>query len=147
MSFEPIQVLASVLDALQVDLIGLSGPLGDHREVLPQAPSYWYLTEFVVPTDADGDQRYDPISDDEVDQAPAVATVDENQTPEQAASNSFSQSCSVAATSPSVATLSSKRQSLDKTTPIFKKSINAGDDLASCREGVTDAKPGLVSIA
>jgi hypothetical protein len=85
MSFEPIQVRASLLDALQVDLIGPSGPLGDHREVLPQAPSRWYLTGFLVPTDADEDQRYDPNSDDEVDQAPAVATVDENQTPEQAA--------------------------------------------------------------
>ncbi len=39
-----------------------------------------------MPTDAEEDQRYDPNSDDEVDQAPAVATVDENQTPEQAAS-------------------------------------------------------------
>jgi hypothetical protein len=75
-----------LLDALQVDLIGPSGPLGDHREVLPQAPSRWYLTGFLVPTDADEDQRYDPNSDDEVDQAPAVATFDENQTPEQAAS-------------------------------------------------------------
>jgi len=86
MSFEPIQVRASLLEALQVDLIGPSGPLGDHREVLPQAPSRWYLTGFLVPTDADEDQRFDPNSDDEVDQAPAVATLDENQTPEQAAS-------------------------------------------------------------
>jgi hypothetical protein len=81
----PIEVRENLLDALQVDLIGPSGPLGDHREVLPQAPSRWYLTGFLVPTDADEDQRYDPNSDDEVDQAPAVATVDENQTPEQAA--------------------------------------------------------------
>jgi hypothetical protein len=86
MSNEPIEVRASLLDALQVDLIGPSGGLGDHREVLPQAPSRWYLTGFLVPTDADEDQRFDPNSDDEVDQAPAVATVDENQTPEQAAS-------------------------------------------------------------
>lgn len=82
----PIEVRENLLDALQVDLIGPSGPLGDPREVLPQAPSRWYLTGFLVPTDADEDQRYDPNSDDEMDQAPAVATVDENQTPEQAAS-------------------------------------------------------------
>jgi len=82
----PIEVREDLLDALQVDLIGPSGPLGEPHEVLPQAPSRWYLTGFLVPTDADEDQRYDPNSDDEVDQAPAVATVDENQTPEQAAS-------------------------------------------------------------
>ena len=86
MSDQPIKVRASLLDALQIDLIGPSGLLGDHREVLPQAPSRWYLTGFLVPTDADEDQRYDPNSDDEVDQAPAVAKVDENQIPEQAAS-------------------------------------------------------------
>jgi hypothetical protein len=82
----PIEVREDLLDALQVDLIGPSGPLGEPHEVLPQAPSRWYLTGFLVPTDADEDQRFDPNSDDEVDQAPAVATVDENQTPEQAAS-------------------------------------------------------------
>lgn len=92
MSFEPIRIRASLLDALQVDLIGPSGPLGDHRELLPQAPSRRYLTGFLVPTDADEDQRYDPSSDDEVDHAPAVTTVDENQTPEQAASKRYYQS-------------------------------------------------------
>lgn len=86
MNIEPMQIRASLLDALQVDLIGPSGALGDHRETLPQAPSRWYLTGFLVPTDADENQRFDPNSDDEVDQAPAVAAVDENQTPEQAAS-------------------------------------------------------------
>jgi hypothetical protein len=80
----PIEVRENLLDALQVDLIGPSGPLGDPREVLPQAPSRWYLTGFLVPTDADEDQRFDPNSDDEVDQAPTIATVDENIIPEQA---------------------------------------------------------------
>jgi hypothetical protein len=91
MSAEPIQIRAPFADALQVDLIGPSGPLGDHREVLPQAPSRWYLTGFLVPTDADDDQRYDPNSDDEVDQAPAKATVDENQTTAQDASKRYYQ--------------------------------------------------------
>lgn len=86
MSTEPIQVRQSLLDALQIDLIGPSGTLGDHREVLPQAPSRWYLTGFLVPTDADEEQRFDPNSDDCLDQAPAVAGVDENQEPERAAS-------------------------------------------------------------
>jgi len=92
MSFEPIRSRASLLDALQVDLICPSGPLGNHREVLPQAPSRWYLTDFLVPTDADEDQRYDPNSEDEVDQAPAAATVDDNQTRERAASKRYYES-------------------------------------------------------
>ncbi len=86
MNTEPINIRASLLDTVQDDLTGPSGPLGDHHKVLPRVPSRWYLTGFLVPTDADEDQRYDPNSDDEVDKDPAVATVDENQTPEQAAS-------------------------------------------------------------
>jgi hypothetical protein len=88
----PIEVRENLLDALQVDLIGPSGPLGDPREVLPQAPSRWYLTGFLVPTDADEDQRYYPNSNDKVDQAPAESTVDENHTPEQATSKRYHQS-------------------------------------------------------
>ena len=75
-----VQIRTNLLVTLQVDLTGPSGLLGDHREMLPQAPSRLYLTGFLVPTDADEDQRYDPNSDDEVDQAPARAIVDENQT-------------------------------------------------------------------
>ena len=85
MTSEPIQVRQSLLDALQIDLIGPSGALGDHREVLPQAPSRWYLTGFLVPTDADEEQRFDPNSDDDMDQTPAVAGVDENEEPEKSA--------------------------------------------------------------
>ena len=86
------QVLTILLDAQQVDLIGPSGVLGDHRKTLPKAPSRWYLTGFLVPTDADEDQRYVPNSNDEVDQASAVATGDEDHTPEHAASKRYYQS-------------------------------------------------------
>ncbi len=92
MNVDPIKVREALLDALQVDLIGLSGALGDHRETLPHAPSRWYLTGFLVPTDADEDQRYVPNSNDEVDQASAVATGDEDHTPEHAASKVYYQS-------------------------------------------------------
>jgi len=92
MNVEPIKVREALLDALQVDLIGPLGALGDHSETLPHAPSRWYLTGFLVPTDADEDQRYDPNSNDEVDQAPAEATVDENHTPKQATSKRYYQS-------------------------------------------------------
>jgi hypothetical protein len=48
---------------------------------------------------------------------------------------------------PSLAATEAERQALEETKAIFRKSIEAGEDLASCKEGVTDAKPGLVSIA
>lgn len=146
MSNETIEVRASLLDALQVDLFGPSGGHGDHRETLPQAPSRWYLTGFHVPTDADEDQRYDPNTDDEVDQAPAAARVDENQTPEQPASKRFSQLNSSVAKSSSVATTSPELQALDQARTIFQGSIAAEEDLVSPKEGMTDAKKGFVNI-
>jgi hypothetical protein len=51
------------------------------------------------------------------------------------------------ANAPSLAPTAAERQALEETQAIFQKSIDAGDTLASCTEGVTDAKPGLVSIA
>jgi hypothetical protein len=51
------------------------------------------------------------------------------------------------ATVPSPAATAAERQALEETKAIFQKSIDSSDDLASCKEGVTDAKPGLVSIA
>jgi hypothetical protein len=44
-------------------------------------PSRWCLTDFLVPNEADTRQRFDPTSGDEVDQAPSIASVDENETP------------------------------------------------------------------
>ena len=87
MIYLPIHVRKSPLDALHVDHIGSSGSIGDHRELLPQAPSRWYRTEFLVPTDTDKIQRFDPNSLAEVDQDLAVAKVDENQLPGHASIN------------------------------------------------------------
>ena len=51
-----------LIDALQLDLIGpeLETDDGPHAyETLPQAPSRWYLTGFLVPFEAPDEQRYD----------------------------------------------------------------------------------------
>ena len=142
---DPIQVRACLLDALQVDLIGPSGPLGDPREVLPQAPSRWYLTGFLVPTDADEDQRFDPNSDDEVDQAPAVATIDENQIPRQEAITQSYLSSSTMNKNPSDTTFS-KHHPIDETKEIFPQQNDYSDDLGSRTGGVSDVKSVRVSI-
>jgi hypothetical protein len=84
-----VDVRNKLVDALRLDLIGPTGSLGTPDETLFQAPARWYLTGFLVPTDADEEQRVDPTSDDNVDQTPPVASIDENEAPEKAASRSF----------------------------------------------------------
>ncbi len=81
----PLEVRGELIDALQLDLIGPIGRLGNPKEILPQTPSRWYLTGFLVPTDADEDQRSDPTSNDELDQAAEPAGIDDDATPEKAA--------------------------------------------------------------
>jgi hypothetical protein len=81
----PSDVRASLVDALRLDLVGPTGSLGTPNEMLPQAPSRWYLTRFLVPTEADEAQRVDPTSDDELDQAAEPAGLDDDETPERPA--------------------------------------------------------------
>lgn len=66
-SQEPATVRAELVRALRLDLVG-PGP-GDElaAEVLPQAPSRWYLTGFLVPLGAPEQQRSDVAADDEPD--------------------------------------------------------------------------------
>jgi hypothetical protein len=45
----PLQIREELVHALRLDLIGPTGALGDHNEILPQTPSRWYLTAFLVP--------------------------------------------------------------------------------------------------
>jgi hypothetical protein len=54
-------------------------------EVLPQRPSTWYLTGFLVPLDADTSQRADEQSTDEVDELSDAQGLDDAATPEPAA--------------------------------------------------------------
>jgi len=53
------QVRSELVDALRIDLVG---PGKDHafaRELLEQSPSIWYLTGFLVPSDASAGVRTD----------------------------------------------------------------------------------------
>ena len=70
----PVEVRAQLTDALRLDLVGPGEVLGaegevlgDANEILPQRPSTWYLTGFLVPLDADPEQKTDPQSADELD--------------------------------------------------------------------------------
>ena len=52
-------VRSQLVDALRLDLIGpdATGDFATPTEVLPQAPSRWFLTEFLVPLDAGEEHR------------------------------------------------------------------------------------------
>lgn len=65
------EVREDLVRALRLDLVG---PMADHasdavyeNERLPMSPSRWYLTGFLVPTDAPEDQQSDEASQDEMD--------------------------------------------------------------------------------
>ncbi|MFN3194045.1 MAG: DISARM system helicase DrmA [Aureliella sp.] len=79
---KPVDVRHHLQQAIQLDLVGPTETLGDLRETLNQMPSRWYLTGFLVPTEADEAQRVDPTSNDELDQAAEPAGLDDDSTPE-----------------------------------------------------------------
>ena len=82
---DSLQVRAGLVDALQLDLIGPTAVLGNLEEVLPQLPSRWYLTGFLVPTDTKEAHRVDPASDDDMDQAAEPAGIDDDDAPDKSA--------------------------------------------------------------
>lgn len=68
-----------LVEALQLDMIG---PENDHPcagELLPESPYKWYLTGYLVPTDAPESQRFDPTSMDDIDQAAGATGGDDDQ--------------------------------------------------------------------
>ena len=81
---KPVEVRRELADALKLDLVGPSELLGSPAEVLPQAPSRWYLTGFLVPIDADQSQKVDEDSTDTVDAASDAGGADDAATPEAA---------------------------------------------------------------
>ena len=81
----PLQIRKQMTDALRLDLVGPEDGLGSPDEILPEPPSRWYLTGFVVPLDADDDQKGDVTSTEEVDEITDGKGGDDAATPEPAA--------------------------------------------------------------
>ena len=81
-------VRAQLIDALQLDLIGPRTGHPPHaryaEEVLPIAPSKWYLAGFLVPYEAPADQRADDDGDEQLDQQGRRIESDDDNTPEAA---------------------------------------------------------------
>nr|WP_281241877.1 DISARM system helicase DrmA [Thiocapsa roseopersicina] len=64
---QSLDVRSGLVEALRLDLVG---PDNDHafaNELLPESPTRWYLTGFLVPRHAPEEQRTDPQAADEID--------------------------------------------------------------------------------
>ena len=83
----PVEVRSQMVEALQLDLIGPQNGNGDSIEVLPQHPSRWYLTGFLVPFDAGEKQAHDEDAGDEIDGAGERGGTDDDVSPERAAAS------------------------------------------------------------
>jgi len=64
-----VDVRSKLLEALRLDLIGPSETLGAAQEVLPQSPSRWYLSGFLVPLDSAPEDKCDETANDDLDEA------------------------------------------------------------------------------
>jgi hypothetical protein len=79
------EVRTRLIEALQLDLVGPSADdLDRAEEILPQAPSLWYLAGFLVPYEASSQQRADDAGDDELDRVGRTGTGDDEAVPEAA---------------------------------------------------------------
>src|ERR1700733_9675102 len=74
----PVAVREKLVEARRLDLVGPGPKLGNEQEVLPQPPSRWYLTGFLVPLGAKAEQRTDEAADDDFDNAGEDGETDED---------------------------------------------------------------------
>jgi Helicase conserved C-terminal domain len=82
---KPVEVRGKLVEALRLDLVGPGDGLGNPVEVLPQSPSRWYLTGFLVPIGAGKEQRSDEAAQEEMDQPGESGGTDDDVPPERAA--------------------------------------------------------------
>lgn len=78
-------VRRELIDALRLDLVGPSNDHAFARELLPEPPSRWYLTGFLVPVDAPEVQKIDEAATEEVDGAGDTQGTDDAGAPDPAA--------------------------------------------------------------
>lgn len=83
-SSSPI-VRAELVEALRLDLVGPDNTHAFAHELLPDAPSRWYLTGFLVPSDAPVEQRSDETATEEIDSGSDTEGMDDASPPDRAA--------------------------------------------------------------
>lgn len=80
-----VEIRADLVAALRLDLVGPDNAHAFAHELLPDRPSRWYLTGFLVPTEAPTEQKTDETSNDEIDSGGDAGGMDDASTPEKAA--------------------------------------------------------------
>jgi hypothetical protein len=78
----PVEVRQELVNALKLDLVGPEKGSELEDEILPQAPSRWYLTGFLVPSEAIAEQKTEGASQEGVDQMDERGGSDDANTPE-----------------------------------------------------------------
>ena len=91
------EVRERLTNALTQDLIGPTGPIGDHTETLSQQPSKWYLSGFLVPTESSETQKVDETVTEQLDQSAVPSNGDEagNEEPPVARRSYLPSSCGI----------------------------------------------------
>lgn len=77
-------VRSDLVRTLALDTVGPNGGDAYEKEKLPQAPSRWYLTGFLVPYEAPAEQREDEQGQEQLDLSGAAGATDDDETPEPA---------------------------------------------------------------
>jgi hypothetical protein len=80
----PAGVRGDLVEALRLDTVGPTVGDAYEKEELPQAPSRWYLTGFLVPYEAPAEQREDEQGQEQLDLSGAAGATDDDETPEPA---------------------------------------------------------------
>ena len=80
-----VDIRSKLVQALGLDLIGPDRDSELLAEVLPQAPSRWYLTGFLVPVDTDEQDNGDEASSESMDELSDSGGTDDAAIPEPAA--------------------------------------------------------------
>lgn len=78
-------VRAELIEALRLDLVGPDNKHAFAHELLPEAPSRWYLTGFLVPSTASVRQRTDETATDEIDSGGESGGTDDSEPPDRGA--------------------------------------------------------------
>jgi hypothetical protein len=82
-SLKPVEVRSQLVEALRLDLVGPENGTDLEAEILPQAPSRWYLPGFLVPLEAGEAQKSDETANDDFDSPTAGGdATDDDTTPE-----------------------------------------------------------------
>lgn len=77
-------IRSEIVEALKLDMVGPDNRHAFARELLPDAPSRWYLCGFLVPSTAPTEQKSDETSSDEIDSADDTKGTDDAAPPDRA---------------------------------------------------------------